>query len=145
MHCLVHFAFRPVCRGFIQSLFQLLIDLLHFLDPVHGHVGVVDDVIRAERPSFEEVGDEGRGHDLGDELDEEGEPDQGKHDGQSGVEEALAGETHVGVGTEPKTTTVGGVAYKNANQLLCTHQVIQRFIESSVKVQRCVTYVQRKM
>ena len=111
--CILH---SGLSGGFIclEALLQLLIDLLHFLDPVHGHVGVVDDVVWAEWPSFEEVGDEGGGHDFGDELDEEGEAHQGEHDGQSGVEEALAGETHVGVGTEPKTTAVGGVACENA-------------------------------
>ena len=87
--------------------FQPLVDFLQLLDSVHGHVGVDHDIVVAERPSLKQVGDEWGSHDLGDQLDQEGEADQGEHDGQGGVEESLAGEPDVSVGTETKAATRG--------------------------------------
>jgi len=87
-------------------LFELFIDLLEPLDSVHCQVGVVDDGVGVQGSALEQIGDEGGSHDLGDELDQEGEADQGKHDGQSSVEKSLAREPDVRVSTETQTAAV---------------------------------------
>ena len=82
--------------------FQALVYFLQLLDSVHGHVGVVHNGVWAEGPSlsFEKVGDDWESHDFGDELNQEGEADQAKHNGQGGVQQPLAWEAHVSVGAE---------------------------------------------
>ena len=82
--------------------FQPLVDFLQLLDSVHGHVGVDHDIVVAERPSLKQVSNERGSHDLSDQLDQEREADKGEDDGQGGVEESLAGEAHVSIGTEAK-------------------------------------------
>ena len=91
----------------LELLLHLFVDFLHLLDSIHGHVGVVHDGVGVQGSSLEQISNEGSGHDLGDELDQQGEANQSKDNGQGSVQESLAWESDVNVASESKTSSIG--------------------------------------